>query len=136
MKKIFLLALLMHFVSPTNAQIGVLTLKKRDDVYYGQWFTLKKNENQLFLVDNEKNADAALQRLLAPYEIAYEDAEIDEDGDLFWVVESNNGFTSKVYRISGEDNQIILIVSTMKITDNGEFNAWHQKITNRVGYLF
>jgi hypothetical protein len=136
MKTLILCTFAVFFIGHSFAQVGALTLNRRDAIYYGQWFTLKSNKNQLFLIDDKNLADEALIRLLLPYDLSIEDGEIDKDGDLFWEIESNNGFMSKIFRINNFENKVMVVISTSIIPEKEEFGAWHEKITRRIGYLF
>jgi hypothetical protein len=75
--------------------VGVLTLKKKDPIYYGQLFTLKGTHHQMYLIDEPEFADQAHERILSPYELNIEEGRENEKGNLFGVIESNNGFISQ-----------------------------------------
>jgi hypothetical protein len=130
MKTFLLLALAVLFINYSNAQIGVLTLKKREHFYYGQWFALRGTENSIFLIDQPAKAEIALERVLMPYGLTTEDGDLDEDGDLFWVIQSDNGFVSKVFRMEQEDGNILLAIMTEELQDE-EDEYWYEKISRR-----
>ncbi len=84
MKTIIICMLAVLIAGESFAQIGVVTLKIKEKYHFGQWFTVKGSENQLYLVDHEDYADLALSRLLSPYELSLDDGQEDKEGDLFF----------------------------------------------------
>jgi hypothetical protein len=128
MKTIIICTLALLFSGQSFAQIGVVTLKKRELYYYGQWFTVKGSENRLYFIDQEDNANLALSRLLLPYELTIEDGEEDKEGDFSWVVSANNGFISTVYKISQEEGNTLIMVITEEAQEQADFVSWHEKV--------
>mgnify|MGYP000745163183 CR=1 FL=1 len=85
------------------SQIGVLTLKKNDLIYFGMWYTIaeKGRENNLYITyDDEDMAIYKLEQILSEFDVLIEEPTgTDEDGDSYWTVEQENGFISDVYYI-------------------------------------
>jgi hypothetical protein len=128
MKTIIICTLALLFSGQSFTQIGVVTLKKREQYYYGQWFTVKGSENRLYFIDQEDYANLALSRLLLPYELTIEDGEEDKEGDFSWVVSANNGFISTVYKISQEEGNTLIMVITEEAQEQADFVSWHEKV--------
>lgn len=104
------------FVGTTcNAQVGIITMKKNELPYYSQWYVIDNKEfnNQLFYFDKEEMVDSLILELLKPWELTFDDSETDEDGDLFWTLDNDNGFTATLFKRSWdeEDAQIIILTS-------------------------
>jgi hypothetical protein len=117
MKRVILtLALLISNLS--YSQIGVLTLKKNDNVQFGMWYTVdqKGRKNNLYITyDNEDRAIYKLEQLLSEFDLVVELPEgNDEYGNPYWTVIQDNGYISDIYYVNDRKNQIytITIVST------------------------
>jgi hypothetical protein len=136
MRSVLLFTLTVLLVNSFYAQVGVLTLKKKDPIYYGQWFTLKDTPNKIYLIDEPEYADLALERLLEPYELNIEEGRDHDNGGLFWVIESDNGFTSTIFRKKNADGEVMLCVATNFASDEDEFTPWYEKVFRTRGYLF
>jgi hypothetical protein len=128
MKTIIICTLAVLFAGQSFAQIGVITLKKKEAVYYGQWFTVKGTEDRMFFVDERDYADLALNRLLSPYELSIDDGQEDEEGDLMWEIQADNGFISTVYRILQDDNTVLLMIITEEAPEEDDFVSWYEKV--------
>ena len=129
MKNYIFYTFLLLFVFQTEAQVGVLTLKKRETPYYGQWFTVKGQRDNMYLIEKEEFADAALFKLLSPYNQTIADGELDKDGDLYWEIDNLNGFYSIIYKIVQEDGDVLLMIRTLEnVQDDEEISFWYQKI--------
>lgn len=136
MRSILLFSLTILLVNSFYAQVGVLTLKKKDPIYYGQWFTLKGTPHQMYLIDEPEFADQALERLLSPYDLNIEEGRENEKGNLFWVIESNNGFTSTIFRKKNSEGDVMLCIATNMTPDEEEFTPWYEKVFQKRGCLF
>lgn len=103
MKKI-LIAVAIFFGANCNAQLGAITTKLKDRIYYGQWYTIKGKafKNCLFLYDTNERIDEVLHELLKTYDYDYLEAEKDENGSLVWTIDTENGFNAKVVRIDSD----------------------------------
>lgn len=136
MKTILLITISLILFNSSFAQIGVVTLKRNDPVYYGQWFTLKGEANKVYLLDEQEFADQAHERLLLPYELNIDEGRSDQNGNLYWTIESNCGFTSKVTRKKNEDGEVLLCILTQMTPEEEDFIPWYEKVFRTRGYLF
>ncbi len=112
MKKV-VLSLMLFVGIYSNAQLGIITLEKKENPFYGQWYVINSKEykNQLFYFDKKEKVDSVLMSMLDPYDLKQSDARKDEAGDSYWVVDNDNGFNSTVYlvKIDQNDSQIIIV---------------------------
>jgi hypothetical protein len=115
--KVSILALLLSIALNSSAQLtpqlGIVTVK--NDMPYGQWFTFRggKNfENKVCFFDNQAHTEIVLLDLLEPWFLDMEDGEVDETGDLYWVVDNGNGYFATVYlnKVSDENSMIYIVV--------------------------
>ena len=136
MRSVLLFTLTVLLVNSFYAQVGVLTLMKKDPIYYGQWFTLKGTPDKIYLIDEPEFADLSLERLLAPYDLDIEEGRDHDNGGLFWVIDSDNGFTSTIFRKKNAEGEVMLCVATNMASDEDEFTPWYEKVFQRRGYLF
>jgi hypothetical protein len=129
--KTIILCTLVLFAEQSFAQIGVVTLKKKEEVCLGQWYTVKGTQNAIFLRDEQKFADLALNRLLLPYGLSIEDGQANEEGDLLmWAVNSDNGFISIVYRMLKDDDTVFLMIRTEEVPKKEDVVFWYEKFFN------
>jgi len=77
-----------------------------------------------------------LDRLLSRYELNIEEGRGHENGGLFWVIESENGFTSTIFRKKNSEGEVILCIATQFTPDKEDFTPWYEKVFQRRGYLF
>lgn len=116
MKKV-LIAVALFLGTNCNAQLGVYTLQPKQDIYYDVWYTIdeKKDDHHLHYLSKIDKVDELLVKLLEPYGLSISDSELDAEGDQYWVVDTENGFTAYVYRIELDDAdaeiQIVLEVN-------------------------
>jgi hypothetical protein len=113
MKKLFLIAFLfLGFQS--NAQIGVVTINENDSIPIGQWYNVSGDlyNNKVFYFNNNTETELILEEVLSPWGLYFEDGEIDEEGDFFWVVDNENGYTSTVYLIYDDEEQSVITIVT------------------------
>jgi len=112
MKKLILIAFLFLGFN-SSAQIGVISISENDSIPYGQWYSIIGDAytSKIFYYNDGVLVDATLSNLLRPWALGMDDAEVDEDGDLYWIVDNENGYTATVYLIDDEDNAIITIVT-------------------------
>lgn len=117
MKKV-LIAVAIFLGTNCNAQLGVYTLQPKQDVYYDVWYTIDEKEEKhhvRYLTKIDK-VDAQLTKLLEPYGLYLSDSQLDDAGDQYWVVDTENGFTAYVYRIEldAEDVEIQILLEINK----------------------
>ena len=98
MKNLTLLILLVLTFS-SSAQIGIITIKEKDPVYYDQWYTYKKTHNMVWYCNTTPIVDSMINTLLEDYTISFDDGILDEDDMVFWQVDNDNGFTSRIYTV-------------------------------------
>lgn len=116
MKKVLIAVALLLGIN-SNAQLGVYTLKAKEAPYYDVWYSIDEKEEKhhvRYLTKIDK-VDDLLTNLLEPYGLSMSDSELDEEGDQYWVVDTENGFTAFVYRIELDEAdaeiQIVLQVN-------------------------
>lgn len=116
MKKI-LIAVAIFLGTNCNAQLGVYTLKAKEVPYYDVWYTIdekEENHHVRYLTKIDK-VDEQLAKLLEPYGLYLSDSQLDDAGDQYWVVDTENGFIAYVYRIEVDETdaeiQIVLEVN-------------------------
>ncbi len=114
MKKVVLSALLFIALN-SSAQLGVITLNGKEQTYYGQWFVRNSKEykDHLMYYDQSQIVDSVLLNILEPWELSRLDSKKDDDGDLYWVVDNENGFSATIYliKIDEKDSQIVIVTS-------------------------
>ena len=114
MKKVVLSALLFIALN-SSAQLGIITLNGKEQTYYGQWFVRNSKEykDHLMYYDQSQIVDSVLLNILEPWELSRLDSKKDDDGDLYWVVDNENGFSATIYliKIDEKDSQIVIVTS-------------------------
>ena len=114
MKKVVLSALLFIALN-SSAQLGIISLNSKEPSYYGQWFVRNSKEfkDHLMYYDKTEIVDALLLTILEPWDLSLLDAKKDDDGDLYWVVDNDNGFNATVFLIKMDehDSQIEIVTS-------------------------
>lgn len=110
-----LLAVAILIGSNCAAQIGVVTLKKRDKlVPVAQWYTVQdKNhkDNVLFYAD-KATVLAKLNSMLEEEDLFFEEFKLDEEDTKYWEVEKENGFNSTIYLIQDSEEYYWINVVT------------------------
>ena len=103
MKKIILTLVLLLTTLVSNAQIGVITIKKNQTVPLNMWYTIdeKDRENNIYITfEDEDLAINTLGNILAQFDMDVDDpTDEDVDGDPYWTVEQENGYISDIYYI-------------------------------------
>lgn len=103
MKKLILSLVLLLTTLVSNAQIGVITIKKNQTVPLNMWYTIdeKGRENNIYITfEDEDLAIYTLDYLLSHYDMDIElPNDKDVDGDPYWTVEQENGYDSDIYYI-------------------------------------
>jgi len=102
MKKLILTLTLLITTLITNAQIGVVTLKRKSEyVPMNMWYTIhdKDRENQMYFTSHDEEvANDVLQKVLLDLGIDPEDSQgEDERGDDYWGTDLGNGFYSWIF---------------------------------------
>ena len=116
MKKI-ILALLLFIAFNGFAQLGVATIKSHERIPTDQWYRYSghKFHNKIFYFNENDDVDRVLDEIIAPWNVSIDDGEVDSDGDLFWVLDNNNGYYVTVYvtrNFLAPENSIITIITT------------------------
>lgn len=103
MKKLILTLIMLLTTLVSNAQIGVITIKKNQTVPLNMWYTIdeKGRENNIYITfEDEDLAIYTLDYLLSHYDMDIElPNDKDVDGDPYWTVEQENGYDSDIYYI-------------------------------------
>jgi hypothetical protein len=94
-----LVTVLLLLGTRSFAQVGVVTIEKKDDPYLNMWFRVdhKDYEHCIHFISEPDRVKSKLVEILEPYDLNTEDFETDEEGDKFWAIEDDNGFTSLIY---------------------------------------
>ena len=103
--KTITLFLFMLFAEMASAQIGVVTIDEQDPYPIGQWFTLRGEENEgvIGYYSDILTIRAKLGRFLSDYGLTVNEGEMDEEGNLYWGLDNNNGFYVTLSLILDED---------------------------------
>jgi hypothetical protein len=120
--RLFLLLIFLAFNHYSSGQVGIITLDANPEtVPLGQWYTIRSKDydNWMAFVDKPEISDSILIEMLAPWELTFEEAEFDEQGDMYWLLDNANGYTATVYRVKdGED--IMIQIQLELITEEEE----------------
>ena len=103
MKTIFALLMLL-FTGSGMAQmpLGIRTISPKDDkVPLAQFYTIrdKSYDHTILFTAFKDETDAVLENILATYDLSLEEGTEDDAGDLYWTIDTANGFNSTIYRI-------------------------------------
>jgi hypothetical protein len=113
MKKLILSIVLLLTTLVSNAQIGVITIKKNESVPLNMWYTIdeKDREDNLYITfDNEDLAVYTLGNLLGQFDMEIDlPNDKDVDGDPYWTVEQENGYISDIYYIKEKNYSLYTI---------------------------
>jgi hypothetical protein len=113
MKKLILTLTLLLTTLISNAQIGVITLKKNESVPLNMWYTIdeKDREDNLYITfENEDLAVYTLGNLLGQFDMEIDlPNDKDVDGDPYWTVEQENGYISDIYYIKEKNYSLYTI---------------------------
>ena len=122
------------------AQRDVMTLKRKSEIYYGQWYVLKSLPNTVFLLDKPNEADLELLRLLGEEDLTLEDGKLHPDtGSLHFISYTGLGFQKTIARIESEDTVILVISINEDIIKEAEGKPWYSSFLEkgkiRNGYI-
>jgi hypothetical protein len=95
--KLFILSIFLTTFLIVSAQVGIVTLDANPEtVPLGQWYTIRSKDydNWMAFVDKPEISDSILIEMLAPWELTFEEAEFDEQGDMYWLLDNANGYTA------------------------------------------
>jgi len=113
MKKLILTLTLLLTTLVSNAQIGVITVKKNQNVPLNMWYTIdeKERENNLYITfEDEDLAVYALGDILGRFDMEINNPnDKDVDGDPYWTVEQENGYVSDIYYIKEKNFPLFTI---------------------------
>lgn len=113
MKKLILTLTILFTTFFSNAQVGVITIKKNENVPLNMWYTIneKDRENNIYITfEDEDLAVYSLEKLLSQFDMEIElPTEKDVDGDPYWTVEQDNGYVSDIYYIKEKDFPLFTI---------------------------
>lgn len=115
MKTIFtLFMLLMAGSSIAQIPLGLRIISPKDNkVPLAQFYTYKDKtyDHTILYTARKEDTDAVLETILVNYDLTIEEGTEDEAGDLYWVIDTGNGFNSTVYRIVRGDYVELQIVT-------------------------
>jgi hypothetical protein len=96
-----------------SAQGGVITIEsKADQVPLSQWYVSKEKglENHQFFYSDERTATYMLSNILEQEGQSFNMPEgVDDDGDSYWIVTWENGFTSTIFVTPTDEFMLITI---------------------------
>ena len=136
MKKVILLLLtLITLTGYSSAQIGILALKRSDEAYYGQWYSMKKLPNAYFMINTPDEAEEVIEGILKPYDQSFEDALTDNSGDTYWTFVSGIDIKTNLYMIEESDDQIMILIVNKPIYQKSEefegSSYWYDRFKKR-----
>ena len=136
MKKVILLLLaLITITGYSSAQIGILTLNRLDEAYYGQWYTMKKIPGAYIMYESPSNAEEVINSLLKGYDQSFDSGSIDEKGDLFWSFESASDVMTYVYYLEEEEDEIMILLFNKSVSEEVEevegSSYWYDRFKKR-----
>ncbi len=103
---------MLFFTQFVSAQVGIVTLEANPEtVPIGQWYTIRSKQfiNWMAFVDKPEISDSILVEMLAPWELTFEEAEYDEQGDMYWILDNGNGYNATVFRVKDDQDQDVMI---------------------------
>jgi hypothetical protein len=103
-----LLAVAILIGSSCAAQIGVVTLKKRDKlVPVAQWYTMQNRglQHNVFFYADKETVLAKLNSMLEEEDLFFEEFKLDEVDSKYWEVEKENGWHSTIYLIQDSETE-------------------------------
>jgi len=109
-----IIAILVFITSLTaNAQQGIVTVKDRKaDVPVAQWYVISEKEYDDFAFYYAKK-DVCLEELAEILKKDEQDIDfpkgVDNDGDDFWVIVSDNQFISHIYLTKYKESEMAII---------------------------
>lgn len=115
MKSLFLIVVFALLSLQSFTQVGVITIEKDDkEVPVGHWYVAKdkKLDNHAFYYDSEDSVKELLQNILLS-----QDQDIDfpkgkdEEGDIYWLVVWESGFTSTIYITTVKGFSLLTVVT-------------------------
>jgi hypothetical protein len=129
MKKMSVLFLFCFASGILLAQNGVVTLKRKMDVYYGQWYVSKKWENSMLYFDRVQDVEAKILELRNSSYYFLEESEETEKGNLIIKGYNDVGFSVLLLCIKENKHEAMLLI---RITDSSpepvEKGTWYSKL--------
>jgi hypothetical protein len=114
MRNIFLVLIGLFISLNLFSQVGIVTIEKNAElVPVEQWYTIRDKEfdNHTFYYAETKKTKLFLSELLKEYDMDIDFPEkVDTDGDSYWIIENENGYTTYLYLTLSEEDSIITAV--------------------------
>jgi hypothetical protein len=114
MKKILFLLLALFLTGSLFSQVGIVTIEKNSElVPVEQWYTIRDKEfdNHTFYYAETKKTKLFLRELLKEFDLDIDFPEnVDTDGDPYWIIENENGYTTYLYLSLADEDSIITAV--------------------------
>jgi len=114
MKNFLFLLLALLSSGSLFSQIGIVTIEKKSElVPVEQWYTIRDKEfdNHAFYYAETKKTKLFLSELLKEYDLDIDFPEkVDTDGDPYWIIENENGYTTYLYLTHADEDSIITAV--------------------------
>jgi hypothetical protein len=96
-----------------SAQSGVITIEaKAEQIPFSQWYVSKEKglENHQFFYSDDRIAIYTLNNILEQEGQSFNMPEgVDDDGDRYWIVTWESGFTSTIFVTPTDDFMLITI---------------------------
>lgn len=114
MKKIYITLAILFTTFLSNAQIGVITIKKNESVPLNMWYTIddKGRKNNIYITYDDENLSVySLEKLLSQFDMEIDlPSGKDDDGDAYWAIEQDNGYISDLYYIKEKKFPLFTII--------------------------
>jgi hypothetical protein len=123
---IAIISLLFFFSGFAAAQRDVMTLKRKGEIYLGQWYVSEDLPNILFIVNLPNEANIELLQLLSQEDLNLEDGNLHPDtGALHFISYTALGFQKTIVRIETDDTTILAVSVNEEISKWEEDKPWY-----------
>ena len=122
MKNLFL-SMVLLVSTFSYSQVGVITINEEDFMPTDQWFVFRGEENEdvVYYYNNLESCKELINKILEDYSLDFNDADLKEDGSLYWGLDHSNGYGSNLrFYPDIEDGQIT--VYTFEYVSNNSSN--------------
>ena len=114
MKNFLFILIALLSTSSLFSQVGIVTIEKNSElVPVEQWYTIRDKEfdNHTLYYAETKKTKLFLRELLKEFDLDIDFPEnVDTDGDPYWIIENENGYTTYVYLSLADEDSIITAV--------------------------
>ena len=102
------------------SQVGVITINEGDLIPIDQWYIYRGEENEdvVYYYNNLESCKEVINKLLEDYSLDFNDADLEEDGVLYWGLDHINSYASRLRFFPYEEDGVITIYTYEYITNN------------------